>query len=160
MTLFPYTTLFRSSLPSSSTDHPLSSYVSIPSLSAYSHAFLILQEPHTYAEAILHPEWQSAIQTEVNALESNHTWTVVPLPPHTKPIGCRYVFKTKLNSDGSLDKYKARLVAKGYTQKYGIDYLETFSPVAKLTTVRVFLSLAVMFNWHLEQLDVDRKSVV
>lgn len=98
--------------------------------------------------------WKKAIQSELSALEANGTWTITSLPPRQKSISCRYVFKTKLKSDGNIDKYKARLVAKGYTQREGFDYQETFSPVAKLTIVRLFLSLASVHDWHLTQLDV------
>ena len=91
---------------------------------------------------------------ELNALEANNTWTVTTLPKGKKVIGCRYVYKTKLHSDGSIERHKARLVAKGYSQREGFDFHETFSPVAKLTTVRVFLALAALHNWHLRQLNV------
>ena len=101
-----------------------------------------------------YPHWKEAISEELKALEDNETWDIVPLPQHIKPIGCRYVFKTKLNSQGEIDKHKARLVAKGYTQQFGLDYTETFSPVAKLTSVKILLALAAKQNWHLEQLDV------
>ena len=95
------------------------------------------------------------MNVELKALEQNHTWTVMDLPAGKTPIGCRWVYKIKHKADGSIERYKARLVAKGYTQMEGIDYFDTFSLVAKLTTVRVLLSIAAIKGWHLEQLDVN-----
>ena len=95
------------------------------------------------------------MQSELAALEANHTWTLMALPAHKKAIGCKWVYKIKRHSNGTIERCKARLVAKGYTQMEGIDYHETFSPVAKLTTVRVLLSLAVAKGWCLQQLDVN-----
>jgi hypothetical protein len=76
------------------------------------------------------------------------------LPKHKNPIGCKWIYKPKFKSDGSIDKYKARLVAKGYSQIEGIDYVETFAPVAKLSTIRLLISLATKYHWKLDQLDV------
>ena len=70
------------------------------------------------------------------------------------PVGCKWVFTVKYNSDGSIERYKARLVAQGFTQTYGVDYQETFAPIAKLNTIRVFLSLATNNDWQLQQLEV------
>jgi hypothetical protein len=112
-------------------------------------------EPSTYTQALQDPNWLQAMKTELQALKNTNTWTIVDLPPHKTPIGCKWVYKIKYLSDGSIDRYTARLVAKGYTQQEGVDYFDTFSPVAKLTTVRTLLSLASIQNWHLEQLDVN-----
>ena len=90
----------------------------------------------------------------MRALEKNETWDEVDLPRGKTTVGCKWVFTVKYNSNGSLERYKARFVAKGFTQTYGIDYSETFSPVAKLNTVRVLLSIAVNLDWPLHQLDV------
>ncbi|KAM2928389.1 hypothetical protein COP2_035641 [Malus domestica] len=85
------------------------------------------------------------MQHEIAALQANHTWTLVPLPSHTRPISCKWVYTVKLKPDGNVERYKAQLVAKSYNQIEGIDYRETFAPVAKLTTVRVLLSVAALY---------------
>jgi hypothetical protein len=95
------------------------------------------------------------MQAELDALQANNTWYLTTLPPGKKAIGCKWVYKTKLKADGSIERHKARLVAKGYTQSEGLDYHETFSPVAKLTTVRCLLAIAAANNWFLHQLDVN-----
>ena len=92
---------------------------------------------------------------ELTALEANHTWVLTSLPPGKHPIGCKWVYKLKFKSDGSIERYKARLVAKGYNQQEGINYFETFSLVAKLVTVRSFVAIAAAKGWSLTQLDVN-----
>ncbi|GJX93320.1 retrotransposon protein, putative, ty1-copia subclass [Tanacetum coccineum] len=86
---------------------------------------------------------------------TNNTWVLVPRPTGVNVVGCKWIFKLKQHPDGSIDKYKARVVARGFTQQYGVDYEDTFSPVVKPTTVRLILSLAVSRGWHLRQIDVS-----
>lgn len=95
------------------------------------------------------------MQVELSALDQNNTWDLVELPPGKKTIGSKWVYKIKLRSNGSLERYKARLVAKDYNQQYGIDYQETFSPIIKMTTVRCLIALAASRHWPLFQLDVN-----
>ncbi|KAL0559388.1 hypothetical protein IC582_003997 [Cucumis melo] len=100
------------------------------------------------------PEWKNVVMEEMKALEKNNTWEICALPNGHKPVGCKWVFTLKYKADGTLDRHKVRLVAKGFTQTYGVDYLETFSFVTKLNTVRVLFSVVVNKDWPLYQLDV------
>lgn len=101
------------------------------------------------------PEWRLAMEAEFNALQKNKTWVLVPRPNGVNIVGSKWIFKLKQNSDGTLNKHKARLVARGFTQQYGINYHDTFSPVVKPATVCLILALAVSKNWHVRQIDVS-----
>jgi hypothetical protein len=114
-------------------------------------------DPLTYQAALSSPDakfWQEAIDSELKSLKDNNTWVIVPKPSDRKPIGCKWIFKKKLNPDGSVARYKARLVAKGYSQQYGIDYDETFSPVAKFPSIRILLSIGAALNLEIHHMDV------
>ncbi|KAG7599135.1 GAG-pre-integrase domain [Arabidopsis suecica] len=143
----------------SSTIHEISKFLSYDKINPLYLSFLVSidkeKEPSSYAEAKQILVWCGAMDNEVDALEETETWTICTLPPDKTPIGCKWVFKVKFNSDGSVERYKARLVAKGYTQKEGIDYNETFSPVVKLTTVKLVLALSAIYNFSLTQLDIS-----
>ncbi|KAJ9556562.1 LOW QUALITY PROTEIN: hypothetical protein OSB04_011176 [Centaurea solstitialis] len=138
--------------------YPVDSYVSYAKLSTASQSLVAsldsIPTPKSVGDALAHPSWRNAMIEEMNALEHNNTWTLVELPANKKTIGCKWVFTVKVNPDGSVARLKARLVAKGYAQTYGVDYSETFSPVAKVPSIRLFISLAATYNWVLHQLDV------
>ncbi|KAL2240879.1 UNVERIFIED_CONTAM: UDP-glycosyltransferase 1 [Sesamum indicum] len=100
-------------------------------------------------------EWRDAMDVELQAPESNNTWRLSVLPSGKRAIGCKWVFKTKLRADGTVERYMARLVAKGFNQIEGIDYTDSFSPVAKSVTVRIFLAIATAHAWPIQQLDIN-----
>ncbi|XP_019239557.1 PREDICTED: uncharacterized protein LOC109219552 [Nicotiana attenuata] len=127
----------------------------IPTISKVSPDELHMQEPLYYQQAASHPAWQEAMLQEFKALDANHTWDIFPLSPNKKPIPCKWVYKIKQKPDGSIESYKARLVIRGDTQKEGIDYNETFSPVVNFTTIKCLFCLAAKRNWTVYQLDVN-----
>jgi len=112
-------------------------------------------EPNTYSEVVKDDCWRKVMQCEISALESNQTWKIALLTKDKAAIGCKWVFKIKYKVDGTIERYKARLVAKGYTQTESIDYLDTFSLVAKMTTIKLLFSLASIYNWEFKQLDIN-----
>jgi hypothetical protein len=119
--------------------------------------YLIDDAPKTITEAFLSPDaddWKEVVRSEMDSILSNGTWELVERPYGCKPVGCKWVFKKKLKPDGTIDKYKAHLVAKGYTQKEGEDFFDTYSSVARLTTIRVLLSLAASHGLLIHQMGV------
>lgn len=116
--------------------------------------------PRNVQEALNDLNWKLAVMEEMNALRRSGTWEIVDPPRGKKIVGCKWVFTIKCNADGSVERYKARLVAKGFTQTYGIDYQETFAPVAKINSIRILLSLAVNSDWPLHQLDVKNAFLI
>ncbi|XP_043725932.1 uncharacterized mitochondrial protein AtMg00810-like [Telopea speciosissima] len=118
------------------------------------HLTKIPPEPTSYKVASKNPSWVAAMDSEYKALMQNQTWTLVPPSKEMNIVGCKWVYRIKTKSDGSIERYKARLVAKGFHQQPGIDFTETFSPVVKPATIRTILSIAVSRAWHVKQLDV------
>ena len=96
------------------------------------------------------------MKEEFDSLTKNNTWDLVTLPPEQFMVGCKWIYKIKTRSDGSIERYKARLVAKGFTQEYGIDYEETFAPVARISFVRALLAVATTSKWDLFQMNVKQ----
>ena len=139
--------------------YPINHFHSLSNLFASHSSFALsiigASEPNSYKEASTQDCWIQAMNFELEALKHNKTWIFVDPPPNIKPIGCKWVYKVKHKADGSIERYKARLVAKGYNQVEGLDFFDTFSPVAKITTVRTLIALASIHSWHLHQLDVN-----
>lgn len=126
-----------------------------------SHAFLIDllddDEPKNVSEALSCPakdKWIKAMEDELVSMESNKVWTLTDLPKGRRAIGNKWVLRIKRKADGSIERYKARLVAKGYTQQEGIDYEETFSPVVRVTSIRLILAIVACLDLELHQMDV------
>lgn len=119
--------------------------------------YLLDNDPLTFRYAISSPDapfWREAINSEIESIMANHTWELVDLSPGSKSIGCKWIFKRKLKPDGSIDKFKARLVAKGYKQKQDLDFFETYSLVARTSSIRVLIALAAIKNLIIHQMDV------
>ena len=115
------------------------------------------EDPNSYEEAIDsvdHDEWQAAMQAEMDSIVSVGTFELVPQPRNRKPIGCKWVYRIKQDSSGEISRYKARLVAQGFAQKPGIDFTETFAPVAKTNSIRLLLTFAAANNFEIHQVDV------
>jgi len=118
---------------------------------------MTVEEPQTYKEAIsgdYAEHWKQAMEEEINSLRSNNTWSLVKIPKNARILDCKWVYRLKYKSDGSIERYKVRLCAKGYMQREGIDCHETFSPVVKYDSVRTLIALATEFDMHIQQFDV------
>ena len=144
---------------SSSTTFPLATYFSLSNLSHSHRVFLsnVIEnhKPSSFSQAMKSVHWRDVMAKEIQALESNHTWSLCSLPPNKISIGCKWVYKLKYCPNGSIERHKARLIVKWYTQFEGIDYYNTFAPVAKLITARFLPSIVVIKKWSLNQLDVN-----
>ncbi|XP_074560084.1 uncharacterized protein LOC141816146, partial [Curcuma longa] len=119
--------------------------------------FMLESEPQNYTEALRSsegPHWKEAIASEITSILQNHTWELVDLPPGSKPLGCKWIFKRKKKSDDTIDRYKARLVIKGYRQREGLDYFDTYALVSRITSIRVLLAIATLWNLEIHQMDV------
>ncbi|CAL2258193.1 unnamed protein product [Prunus armeniaca] len=139
----------------SSDESPSSTLVKLRDITEiYARCNMSIIEPENFAEASKDKAWQKAMEIEMEMIEKNETWELVDRPSDKPVIGVKCVYKTKLNLDGSIQKHKARLVVKGYAQKPGIDFNETFAPVARLDTIRTLIALAAQKRWKLYQLDV------
>ncbi|KAJ9552730.1 hypothetical protein OSB04_016775 [Centaurea solstitialis] len=116
-----------------------------------------LNEPTSYGEAVSGSEseqWQEAMKAEMQSMYDNQVWELTDLPQHCKAVGRKWVFKKKTDMDGNVHTFKARLVAKGFTKTHGIDYDETFSPVAMLKSIRILMAISAYFNYEIWQMDV------
>ena len=116
-----------------------------------------IDEPTTIEEAFSgdhSQQWKMAADAEYKSLMENKTWELVKLPERRRAIGCKWVFRVKYDSNGQVERFKGRLVAQGYSQKYGIDYDETFSPVTRFSSIRTLLAFAVEMGMQIHQMDV------
>ncbi|GKD49801.1 retrotransposon protein, putative, ty1-copia subclass, partial [Tanacetum coccineum] len=114
-------------------------------------------EPPNYKAALADPEsdkWLEPMNTKMQSMKDNQVWILVELPPNGRTVGSKWLFKKKIDMDGNVHTFKARLVAKGYTQTYGVDYGETFSPVANIKAIRILLAIAAFYDYEIWQMDV------
>jgi hypothetical protein len=103
----------------------------------------------TFEEAYQEDRWKKAMKEEISSIIKNNTWELTTLPEGHSAIGVKWIFKTKRNAEGEIEKHKARLVAKGYKQQYGVDYEDVFAPVARMETVRLMIFLAAQKRWKI-----------
>ena len=109
-------------------------------------------DPKTYDEAISDidsKKWLEAMRSKIDLMHSNQVWTLVDPPEDIVPIGCKWIFKRKIGADENMETFKARLVVKDYSQREGIDYQDTFSPVAMLKSIRTLLAVAAYFDYEI-----------
>ena len=148
----------RRALQTTFDDHDIGNYMSYEALSPSFRAFIASLQtvsiPKDWETAKQDPKWREAMIEELEALKKNKTWVLTTLPAGKKAVSCKWIYTVKQNPEGKVERYKARLVARGFSQTYGIDYDETFAPVAKMNTVRILVSCAANFGWKLHQLDV------
>lgn len=123
----------------------------------YSYCFIVEDDPKTFEEAMKSQDvafWKEAINDEMDSIMGNNTYVLTDLPPGCKPLGCKWIFKRKMRVDGTVEKFKARLVIQGFKQKSGIDYFDTYAPVARISTIRLLIALASIHNLIIHQMDV------
>ncbi|GKE74688.1 retrotransposon protein, putative, ty1-copia subclass, partial [Tanacetum coccineum] len=121
------------------------------------HSLGDLGEPANYKAAMLDPEskkWVDAMNAEMQSVIDNMVWVLDDLPPNCKTVGSKWIFKKNTDMDGIVHTYKACLVVKGYTQLFGVDYEETFSPVADIRAIRIIISIAAFYDYEIWQMDV------
>ncbi|GKE91507.1 retrotransposon protein, putative, ty1-copia subclass, partial [Tanacetum coccineum] len=115
------------------------------------------REPPNYRAALSDPEskkWLEAMNVEMQSMKDNQVWNLVNVPPNCKTVGSKWLFKKKADMDGNIHTYKARLVAKGFTQTYGVNYDETFSPVADIKAIRILIAIAAYYDYEIWQMNV------
>ncbi|XP_034697214.1 uncharacterized mitochondrial protein AtMg00820-like [Vitis riparia] len=120
----------------------------------YKRCNIAICEPADYEEAMKNQNWMIAMKDDLSMIEKKKTWVLVERPRDRKVIGVKWVYRTKLNVDGSINKNKARLVVKGYNQIFSVDYSDTFAPVARLDTIRLLIFVAAQNDWRVYLLDV------
>ncbi|GKD21152.1 retrotransposon protein, putative, ty1-copia subclass [Tanacetum coccineum] len=116
-----------------------------------------LGEPANYRAALMDPKskkWLDAMNVKMQSMKDNEVWVLVELPPNARTVGSKWLFKKKTNMDGAVYVFKARLVAKGFTQTYGVDYEETFSPVANIRAIRIRIAIAAYYDYEIWKMDV------
>nr|GEW05633.1 zinc finger, CCHC-type [Tanacetum cinerariifolium] len=123
----------------------------------HSYCFNVENDPKTFDKAMKSQDvafWKEAINDEIESIMGNNTWVLTDLPPGCKPLACKWIFKRKLKVDGTVEKFKARLVIQGFKQKFGIDYFDTYAPVARISTIRLLIIMASIHSLIIHQMDV------